>query len=146
MTSWETFSPEPNWKAVNTSASSVGSKDGWHVLVLQVAHGSMTYFVDGIPLASHGGRFYPEVPMSINYNLWFIRDGLQAARETTYVQTYALALVQARLGEPDSAFALLEESFRDRSEDVTMLSIDPRADPLRSDPRFVALMRRVGLP
>ena len=42
----------------------------------------MTYFVDGIPLASHGGRFYPEVPMSINYNLWFIRDGLQAARES----------------------------------------------------------------
>jgi len=75
-----------------------------------------------------------------------ILRGLQAARETTYVQTYALALVQARLGEPDSAFALLEESFRDRSEDVTMLSVDPRADPLRSDPRFVALMRRVGLP
>jgi hypothetical protein len=81
VTSWETFSPEPNWIADNTSTNRVGSKDGWHVLVLQVANGTMTYFVDGVPLANHGSRFYPEVPMSINYNLWFIRDGLAKSRE-----------------------------------------------------------------
>ena len=81
VTSWETFSPQPNWKADNTSANRVGSEDGWHVLELQVANGSMTYFVDGVPLAAHGGRFYPEVPMSINYNLWFIRGGLQPSHE-----------------------------------------------------------------
>lgn len=70
---------------------------------------------------------------------------LQASRDTVYIQPYALALVYARLGERDSAFALLEESYRDRSEDVAMLGVDPRMDPLRADPRFAALLDRVGL-
>jgi hypothetical protein len=41
------------------------------------------YFIDGKLLAEHGDRFYPESLMSINFNRWFIRDGMtkeQAAR------------------------------------------------------------------
>jgi len=34
------------------------------------------YFVDGKQLADHGERFYPESLMSVNFNLWFIRDGM----------------------------------------------------------------------
>jgi tetratricopeptide (TPR) repeat protein len=69
---------------------------------------------------------------------------LVSGRDTAYVQAYALATVQARLGERDRAFELLEESFRDRTEDMCMLRIDPRVDPLRSDPRFASLMRLGG--
>jgi hypothetical protein len=76
VTTWETFSPEPNWIADNTSGRAEGSRAGWHTLVLQVMDGGATYYVDGAELASHGGRYYPEAPMSINFNLWFIRDGL----------------------------------------------------------------------
>jgi hypothetical protein len=36
----------------------------------------MTFSVDGSRVAQLGGRYYPEVPMSINYNLWFIPGGL----------------------------------------------------------------------
>jgi len=43
--------------------------------VLQVAHGTVTYYLDGGLVAAHGGKYYPEVPMSINYNLWFIDGG-----------------------------------------------------------------------
>jgi hypothetical protein len=42
----------------------------------------VTYFLDGIPIAGHGGPYYPNVPMSINYNLWFIQGGQAAAGET----------------------------------------------------------------
>ena len=55
-------------------------RNGWHTLVLQVAHGTMTFYVDGTEVALLGGRYYPEVPMSINYNLWFIPGGLSNAR------------------------------------------------------------------
>ena len=75
-TTWETFSPEPNWKKDNIFNSSSGSRAGWHTLVTQVADGKVKYFVDGKLLAEHGDRFYPESIMSINFNLWFIKDGL----------------------------------------------------------------------
>jgi hypothetical protein len=43
--------------------------------VLQVANGTVSYYLDGTLLASNGGKYYPNVPMSINYNLWFIDGG-----------------------------------------------------------------------
>jgi hypothetical protein len=55
-----------------------GRRGGWHTLVAQVAGGTVTYNVDGAWQATHRGRYYPEVPMSINFNLWFIREGLLA--------------------------------------------------------------------
>src|SRR5437773_5408933 len=73
-TSWRTFSPEPNWKKDNVFDTSSGSKSGWHTLVTQVADGKVKYFIDGKALAEHGGQYYPRSLMSINFNLWFIRD------------------------------------------------------------------------
>ncbi len=73
-TSWRTFSPEPNWKKDNVFNTSSGSIAGWHTLVTQVSGGKVKYFIDGKPLAEHGGQYYPRSLMSINFNLWFIRD------------------------------------------------------------------------
>jgi hypothetical protein len=49
------------------------------------------------------------------------------------------------LGETDQAFAALEKSVAAHSPGVTSLKVDPIFDPLRSDPRFQDLLRRVGL-
>lgn len=84
-TTWETFYPEPNWKKDNVFDTWAGSRAGWHTLVTQVSGGKVRYFVDGRQLADHGERFYPESLMSINFNLWFIRDGMVKA---TDVRTY----------------------------------------------------------
>ena len=75
-TTWETFNPEPEWLQVSTSSAREGSLEGWHTLVLQIANREVRYFLDGQPLATHGEPYYPEEPMSMNFNLWFIRDGL----------------------------------------------------------------------
>ncbi|HVR44745.1 MAG TPA: glycoside hydrolase family 16 protein [Thermoanaerobaculia bacterium] len=75
-TTWETFHPEPEWKADNQSGTLSGSFAGWRTLLLQIDDGAVRYRVDGRLLADHGGRYYPEVPMSVNFNLWFIRDEL----------------------------------------------------------------------
>lgn len=74
-TTWETFRLDP-WLADNTSATLTDSMEGWHTLVMQIADEEVHYFVDGELLDTHGGKFYPEVPMSINFNLWFINGGL----------------------------------------------------------------------
>lgn len=75
-TTWETFSPEPNWKKDNVFKTVGGSQAGWHTLITQVAGGKVKYFVDGKLFAEHGGDYYPEDTMSINFNLWFIKDGM----------------------------------------------------------------------
>lgn len=80
-TTWETFSPEPNWKKDNVFQTTNGSQAGWHTLVTQVLDQKVRYFVDGKLFAEHGGNYYPEDVMSINFNLWFIRDGMIKSNE-----------------------------------------------------------------
>ena len=65
----------------------------------------------------------------------------------SYVAPYNLAVIYAALGEKDRAFALLERAYAERSYYLAVyLTTDARLDSLRSDPRFVELRRRVGLP
>lgn len=75
VTTWETVQIEP-WNADNTSSSLQGSLAGWHTLVTQVSSGNVRYFIDGKLIAQHGGKYFPDAPMSINFNLWFIDGGL----------------------------------------------------------------------
>jgi hypothetical protein len=75
VTTWETVQIEP-WSADNTSTSIQGSLAGWHTLSTQVSGGAVRYFLDGKLIAQHGGKYYPDAAMSINFNLWFIDGGL----------------------------------------------------------------------
>ncbi len=57
-----------------------------------------------------------------------------------------VAGIYAALGEKDHAFAALEMAFQRRDSRMTMLLNHEALMPLRSDPRFSDLVRRVGLP
>jgi len=63
-----------------------------------------------------------------------------------YVNQYELALIYAGLGEREQAFAYLNTAFRERSDMLVYLNVDPRLDVLRSDARFTDLVRLVGVP
>jgi TolB-like protein/Flp pilus assembly protein TadD len=67
-------------------------------------------------------------------------------REGKYASSYAIAVIDAGLGERDRALAHLEDAFRERSHWLVWLKRDPRWDSIRKDPRFRDLVRRVGLP
>jgi len=66
--------------------------------------------------------------------------------QESYVSPFDLALVYSGLGQKDTAFKLLNEAFEMHVYDLLYLGVDPRLDPLRSDPRFDELLRRIGLP
>ncbi len=62
-----------------------------------------------------------------------------------YVPPAMVATVFSGLGERDQAMIWLEKAIEERDPWLTGLKVDPMFDPLRSDPRFVDLMHRVGL-
>jgi TolB-like protein/DNA-binding winged helix-turn-helix (wHTH) protein/Tfp pilus assembly protein PilF len=57
----------------------------------------------------------------------------------------AIAWAYAATGNKDQAFALLEKAYSQHSNALTTLKVEPAYDPLRSDPRFQELLRRVRL-
>ena len=69
----------------------------------------------------------------------------QLSSSGSYVPAANVALVLLALGDVDQAFAMLERALLERSDFFVNLEVDPRLDPVRSDPRFAALLRRTGL-
>jgi len=72
-------------------------------------------------------------------------DELQRRRETHYVSAAAFVNAYLGLGEIDQVFLWLEQGFKEQSNLMQWLAVDPMFDLLRSDARFVDLVRRVGL-
>ena len=68
---------------------------------------------------------------------------LQQAK-TQYVSPFYIALVYVGLRENDKAIDWLEAGFKDRSNAIIFLKVDPELDPLRSLPRFQSLLRRMA--
>jgi serine/threonine-protein kinase len=73
-------------------------------------------------------------------------DELQNMARQRYVAPSYMAIICAALGRRDAAFTWLNQSYQMRSEHLLYLKVEPEVDPLRSDPRFPALVRSVGLP
>ncbi len=65
--------------------------------------------------------------------------------KTQYINNYWLATAYAGLGEKDLAFAELEKSYHARDWFLPRIKTDSFMDPLRDDPRFADLVKRVGL-
>jgi tetratricopeptide (TPR) repeat protein len=74
-----------------------------------------------------------------------ILDRLLVRARSEDVPPELFSLVYTRLGQVDEAFAYLDRAFELRSRRILWLKVDPRWDPLRADPRFDALLGRLGL-
>lgn len=70
---------------------------------------------------------------------------LKALRDETYVSPYHMAVIHAGLGDKDAAFQLLDEAYDVRSRSMAWLNVALEMESLRDDPRFDALLARVGL-
>jgi len=70
---------------------------------------------------------------------------LEALNRTQLVDPVAMALAYLGVGNNDAALSSLEKAYAERSNLLTALQVEPAYDPLRDDPRFQELLRRVGL-
>lgn len=73
-----------------------------------------------------------------------ILNALEAAVRTRYVPPYALAVVHAGLREWDAAFEWLGRAYDARDTHLIFLTVDPKWDPVRTEPRFRDLLVRCG--
>ncbi len=71
--------------------------------------------------------------------------GLKQRREAGYVPAGAFVNAYLGLGQNDEAFSWLEQAFKEKSNILQFLKTHPFFDPIRDDPRFRDLVRRVGL-
>jgi len=71
---------------------------------------------------------------------------LEQLHQQGIVPAASLAVLHGALGESNEAFVWLEKAYDERDPQLTYLKVGRRFEPLRRDPRFGQLVRRVGLP
>jgi serine/threonine protein kinase/tetratricopeptide (TPR) repeat protein len=74
-----------------------------------------------------------------------ILDDLRARAADRFVSPLDFALIHAGLGDVDAVFVSLKEAETERVSDLVRIRVLPWPDLVRSDPRFTALLRALGL-
>jgi len=72
-------------------------------------------------------------------------DQLQADSKVLHVSNFQFATMYAALGDTDRAISALERSYAEHEGFLIAIKVHPDLDPLRSDPRFAALQRKMRL-
>jgi TolB-like protein/class 3 adenylate cyclase len=70
-------------------------------------------------------------------------DELKARTAHEYIDESLIVYIYAALGERDEAFAWMEKGYQSRAGNLPWLEIDPKFDPIRSDPRFDQFVKRI---
>ncbi len=73
-----------------------------------------------------------------------LEERMEAERRN--IPRFSFVWAYTGLGDKEQAFAWLEKAYQERRDRMVLLNVDPLLEPLRSDPRFLDLVRRVGLP
>ncbi len=95
-----------------------------------------------IPIAALGhvyavsGRTYDALAML---------DYVKEMSDSQYVAPYWMGVLSIGLGKKEQALRWLEKAYEGRDGSMVFLKVDPVFDSIRSDPRFTALLNRMGL-
>jgi serine/threonine-protein kinase len=101
-------------------------------------------------------RFGPDDPLGLGFAGYVyavtgrradalkILQRLDELQKHRFISTISRAYVYAGLGDKDKAFEWLEKAYQERSDSLAWFRFDPESKALQSDPRFTALMRKVG--
>jgi hypothetical protein len=74
-----------------------------------------------------------------------VLEELESESGGSYVRAEFLAAAYGVLGDRDEAFRQLDKALEQRSAGMIYLHLDPLYDSIREDPRFSALVEKIGL-
>ena len=72
-------------------------------------------------------------------------DELKRRSKEMFIDPYYIAVIYIALGDKDQAFTWLEKAYEEHSVLMIFLNVEPKFDAIRSDLRFLNLVRRIGL-
>ena len=106
-----------------------------------------------LKLGTEGGALYTAGGLGQSYAMagetetarHLVSEMERLREDGLYVQATSIALIYVGLGDADKAFHWLDKACTEREASVLFISVYPAWDALRSDPRFVALLRRIGI-
>jgi TolB-like protein/Tfp pilus assembly protein PilF len=113
-------------------------------------------FSDAIPELIAASKIYHATPITGLLGLAYaaagqrdsaqkILDELNTLSTQQYVSPFAVAEVYLGLGDRDRALEWLQKAYKAHSPFLLNIGVSRMFDPLRGDPRFIALVRKVGL-
>ena len=74
----------------------------------------------------------------------YLNESLAEAKERDQ-NAFDIAFLYIQFGDKDKAFEWLNKALETHGAPITYLVADPNLDPIRSDPRYEALLKRIGL-
>src|SRR6266403_1190224 len=72
-------------------------------------------------------------------------DGLTEISKHGYVSSYSIAEGYMRLGQKEKALEWLEKAYQEHDSGLVSIAVEPMFDPMRTNPRFVDIVRRMKL-
>ena len=91
------------------------------------------------------GQLYAKTGNQLKARTILVELERAETRNPTYESAFMRAVLAASLGDKDSAFRALDTACAQKLSRAIWMRVDPDLDPLRSDPRFDPLLRRVRL-
>jgi TolB-like protein/DNA-binding winged helix-turn-helix (wHTH) protein/Tfp pilus assembly protein PilF len=133
---------EPNFPRANMIASAYVQKGQFNVAIADLDNwhrtGDDTFWILAAQAYVYGRA---RQPVQARLAL----QKLQLLNEHGQIDPFAFVAPYISQGDKDRAIASLDRSVTAHSPGLTAIKVDPIYDPLRSDPRFEQLLRRIGL-
>jgi DNA-binding winged helix-turn-helix (wHTH) protein/TolB-like protein len=132
---------EPNDASIHNSLYSAYEQKGMYAQAVEA-------FIRINSPAGEGAQEFRDAFTAGGYE-GFLRKKLEKVEETSaktgFVSASNLANIYVRLGDKEKAFFWFEKVFEQRDPFVLQFKVEPAFDPLRGDPRYAALLRKMGL-
>jgi TolB-like protein/DNA-binding winged helix-turn-helix (wHTH) protein/Tfp pilus assembly protein PilF len=140
----KTLELDPNFSGAHiVLASTYAAKEMFRESVAELQKAAGVYSGDVMILAPVG---YDYAKSGRRSDAEKILKDLQAESQRKYVSGYFVSWVCIGLGKKDEAIQWLERAYQQKDYQLTWMGAEPLLDPLRSDTRFLDLLRRLGLP
>lgn len=134
---------DPQFTFAHWNLGMVCAQQNKHVEAVQAFQQAHTHSGGGLTFKAHLG--YALALAGQRDEAERIIEELKELAQGRYVSSYYFAMIYLGLGETDQAFACLEWAVEERSGFMAFIKVEPMLDPLRPDPRFADLERRIGL-
>jgi tetratricopeptide (TPR) repeat protein len=134
---------DPNFGDAYFENALAHSQLGHHDVALEGVMKALSLTGNSTKVKAGLGMVYAQAGKTANAQ--GVIDELLAESKERYVSPMDIALVYSTMGEKDKAFEWLEKAYDERTPWMFEVNVTPELSPLRNDPRFQDLLRRVGL-